>query len=48
LKTFQGHQEHDKTHHGLGYFNVANKSNKLPSFIDKYWRFSKALSEEKT
>jgi hypothetical protein len=35
LKTFQQHQEHDKTHHGLGDFIVTNKSNKLPSFIDK-------------
>jgi len=33
LKPFQQHQEHDKTHHGLGDFNVTNKSNKLPSFI---------------
>jgi len=36
------------TQHGLGDFNVTNKSNKLPSFIYKYWRFSKALIEEKT
>ncbi len=48
LKTFQRHQEHDKTHHGLGDFNVTNKSNKLTYFIDKYWRFSKTISEEKT
>jgi uncharacterized membrane protein YkgB len=47
LKTFQGHQEHDKTHHGLGDFNVTNKSNKLLSFTDKYWRFSNTISEEK-
>jgi hypothetical protein len=47
LKTFQQHQKHDKTHHGLGDFNVTNKSNKLPSFIDKYWRFSNTVSEEK-
>jgi len=32
----------------LGDFNVTNKSNKLLSFIDKYWRFSKTISEEKT
>jgi hypothetical protein len=32
----------------LGNFNVKNKSNKLRSFIDKYWRFSKTISEEKT
>jgi hypothetical protein len=34
-------------HHGLGDFNVTNKS-KLLSFIDKYWRISKTISEEKT
>jgi hypothetical protein len=32
----------------LGDFNVRNKSHKLLSFIDKYWRFSKTISEEKT
>jgi hypothetical protein len=48
LKIFQQHQEHDKTHHHLGDFKVTNKSNKLPFFIDKYWRFSKTMSEEKT
>jgi hypothetical protein len=48
LKKFQQHQEHDKMHHHLGDFNATNKSNKLPSFIDKYWRFSKTISQEKT
>jgi len=47
MKTFQQHQEHDKTHHHLGDFDVTNKLNKLPPFIDKYWRFSKTISEEK-
>jgi hypothetical protein len=32
----------------LGDFNVTNKSNKLLSFTNKYWRFSKTISEEKT
>jgi len=45
LKTFQQHQEHDKTHHHLGDFNV--KQINL-SFLNKYWRFSKTMSEEKT
>jgi len=48
LKTCQRHQKHDKTHHGFGDFNVTNKSNKLLSFIDKYWRFSRTINGEKT
>jgi len=35
-------------HHGLGDFNVTNKSNKVPFFIHKYWRFSNTISEENT
>jgi hypothetical protein len=35
MRAFQWYQEHGKRHYGLGNLNVTNKTNKLPSFIDR-------------
>jgi hypothetical protein len=35
-RAFQWYQEHGKRHHGLGDLNMTNKTNKPPSFIDRF------------